>query len=106
MTVAAEGAVPEPAAVSAVSRAAVDETLERGLLSETDGWLVWSHALLGQLAVESLSRANIEAPRRTLSVGLGSADRGDPEVVRLTARVDLDSAAPDPRSSWLLRESR
>lgn len=95
ITVAADGAVPEQAAVCAVSRAAVDETLERGLLSEANGWLVWSHALLGQLAVESLSRANIDAARRTLSVGLAAADRDDPEVVRLSARVDLESPSPD-----------
>ena len=95
VTVAADGSVPEQAAVSAGSRRAVDEALRRGLLTESDGWLTWSHSLLEQLAVESLSRAHVDEARRTLQTGLNQIDKDDPEVLRLSARVDLRSGSPD-----------
>ncbi len=95
MIVAAQGAVPEWAAIAGVSQQAADETVERGLLTARDGWLEWSHALLGELAIESLSDANVATARQSLSSGLTGSSLADPDVLRLAAMLDAEAEQPD-----------
>lgn len=96
MTLAAGGSLPVDAAVHATSRHAVDEVTGRGLLREDDGWLRWPHALLGELAARFAGREELSDAGHTLTAGLRRLGRDEPSYLRLAARVDLESPAPDP----------
>lgn len=96
LLVAADGPIPESAAVAGISASAASDAVARGLLVLEDGWLGWSHPLLGELAVESLTGNRTTAARSELISGLRQSNLGDPEVLSLAATLDLKAASPDP----------
>ena len=69
LLVAADGPIPESAAVTAISPSAVSDAVARGLLVLNDGWLGWSHPLLGELAVQSLTGNRTTATADRTHVG-------------------------------------
>ncbi len=95
LLVAADGPVPETAATLAVSATAVDDAVQRGLLTRSEGWLEWSHALLGELAVDSLTGSRTTSSRLELLSALRAAGLADPDILQLAADLDLESSDRD-----------